>query len=209
MPAHATLSPKQQQKVAILYRNGLSAQQVADYFGVSIHATYYTLRKLEIPRRSAQETNSIRFEAKPPSYNLKTGLAKEEERLKIAAVMLYWAEGYKVGRGTVDFANSDPDMVSIFWKFLSEICRVDRKRVRLHLYAYGGQDIESLMKFWCKLLKLPQHHFTKPYIKKAAITLGQRGPRMIHGLIHICYSDTKLLEQILKWIDEYQRDLTK
>ncbi|MFZ2500993.1 MAG: hypothetical protein WAW90_03380 [Minisyncoccia bacterium] len=207
MVRQAALSPKQQLEAARLYRGGLSAQQVADHFGVSIHASYYTLRNLDIPRRSAQETNSIRFEAKSLSYDLKMKLTKEEERLKIAAVMLYWAEGYKVGKGTVDFANSDPDMVTIFWKFLSEICRVDKRRVRLHLYAYEGQDVENLMRFWCNLLSLPKHHFIKPYIKKAAVP-GPHGPRMVHGLVHIRYSDTKLLRQILKWIYEYRQVLT-
>ena len=208
MPFPAALSAEQQKEAARLYRSGLSAQQVADHFKVSLDASYYALRHLKVKRRTAQETNSIRFEAKPLSYDLKTPLTKEEERLKISAIMLYWAEGYKVGRGTVDFANSDPDMVLIFWKFLSEICRVDKKRVRLHLYAYEGQDIPNLMQFWCTLLDLPKHHFIKPYIKKAA-TPGPRGPRMIHGLVHIRYSDTKLLRQILQWIDGYRQNLIK
>lgn len=208
MPFPAALSPKQQEEAARLYRSGLSAQQVADHFKVSLDASYYALRRLKVKRRTAKETNSIRFEAKPLSYNLKTRLTKEEERLKISAVMLYWAEGYKVGRSTVDFANSDPNMVVIFWKFLLEICRVDKKRVRLHLYAYEGQDVQNLMQFWCTLIDLPKHHFIKPYIKKAAIP-GPRGPRMVHGLVHIRYSDTKLLRQILQWIDEYRQDLTK
>jgi len=186
----------------------MSAQQVADYYGVGLDASYYALRHQKVPRRTARETNRIRFEAKPLSYDLKTVLTKEEGLLKISAVMLYWAEGYKVGRGTVDFANSDPNMVVIFWKFLSEICRVDKKRVRLHLYAYEGQDTQNLMQFWCTLLNLPKHHFIKPYIKKAA-TPGPRGPRMVHGLVHIRYSDTKLLRQILEWIDGYRQNLTK
>ncbi len=208
MPAIAALSQKQQLEAAKLYRDGLSAQQIADHFNVSIHAAYYTLRSLDVPRRSAQETNRIRFETKPLSYDLKTKLTQEEKQLKIAAIMLYWAEGYKLGKGTVDFANSDPDMVVIFWKFLSEICRVDKKRVRLHLYAYEGQDTENLMRFWCKLLKLPQDHFGKPYIKKAA-TPGPRGPRMVHGLVHIRYSDKKLFKQIIAWIDEYRGEMVR
>lgn len=208
MPAIAALSQKQQKKAARLYLSGLSAQQVADHFKVSLDASYYALRRMRVKRRTAQETNRIRFEAKLLSYDLKTRLTQKDERLKISAIMLYWAEGYKVGRGTVDFANSDPDMVVIFWKFLSEICRVDKKRVRLHLYAYEGQDIQNLMQFWCTLLDLPKRHFIKPYVKKTALP-GPRGPRMVHGLVHIRYSDTKLLRQILQWIDEYRQKLTK
>ena len=172
---------------------------------MSLDAAYYTLRKLKVKRRTAQETNSIRFEAKPLSFKLKTRLTTEEERLKMAAVMLYWAEGYKIGKSTVDFANSDSDMVLIFWKFLAEICGVDRSRVRLYLYAYEGQDVEKLMQYWCEILDLPRKHFTKPYIKKTAELQGSRGPRMIHGLVHIRYCDTKLLRQVLIWIDEYRR----
>ncbi len=208
MPNVAALSPKQQQEAARLYRTGLSAQQVADHFGVSIHAAYYTLRSLDVPRRSAQETNSIRFEAKPLSYNLKTKLSKIEERLKEAAIMLYWAEGYKVGAHSIDFANSDPKMALIFRRFLSEICRVDEKRVRGHLYCYEGQDIKALTRYWSQLLSIPEQQFIKPYVKKAA-SPGPRGPRMLHGLVHIVYCDTKLLRQILTWIEEYSHDLTK
>jgi hypothetical protein len=202
MPTVAALSPEQQQKVARLYRGGLSAQQIASHFGVSLDASYYALRKLKVARRSKKEANHAHFKTKPLSYDLKKKLTSREEMLKTAAIMLYWAEGYKIGKGTVDFANSDPKMILLFWKFLSEICGVDRKKVRLYLYAYEGQNVEKLMQFWCDLLGLPREIFTKPYIKKAQ-SPGPRGPRMTNGLVHIRYCDTKLLRQVLVWIDEY------
>lgn len=202
MPFPAALSVQQRKEAARLYRSGLSAQQVARYFDVSLDATYYALRRLKVKRRTPQETNSIRFEAKPLSYNLKNGLTRTEERLKFAAIMLYWAEGYKVGRNTVDFANSDPQMALIFKRFLSKICRVDEKRIRGHLYCYEGQDVKALTRYWSRLLSIPERQFIKPYIKKV-VTPGPRGPRMVHGLVHIVYCDTKLLRQILKWIEEY------
>ncbi|MFZ3043777.1 MAG: hypothetical protein WA058_01575 [Minisyncoccia bacterium] len=208
MPAVAALSQKQQQEAARLYRSGLSAQQIADYFGVSLDASYYALRKQKVSRRTARETNRIRFETKPLSYNLKTKLSETEERLKEAAIMLYWAEGYKVGAHSIDFANSDPKMAFIFRRFLSEICRVDEKRVRGHLYCYEGQDIKKLTRYWSQLLSIPEKQFIKPYIKKAA-SPGPRGPRMLHGLVHIVYCDTKLLRQILAWIEEYSHSLTQ
>lgn len=208
MPFPAALSPEQQKEVARLYRGGLSAQQVADHFKVSLDASYYALRHLKVKRRTAQETNQIRFEAKPLSYNIKAKLSDIEERIKFAAIMLYWAEGYKVGKNTIDFANSDPKMALIFKRFLSEVCRVDEKRIRGHIYCYEGQDIKEITRYWSRLLLIPEKQFTKPYIKKAALP-GPRGPRMVHGLVHIVYCDTKLLRQILQWIEEYNQDLTK
>src|SRR3989344_8330446 len=103
MPFPAALSKEQQREAARLYRSGLSAQQVADHFKVSLDASYYALRRLNVRRQTAQETNRIRFDAKPLSYNLKTRLTTKEERLQYAAILRYWGRGYKVAEDTNDF----------------------------------------------------------------------------------------------------------
>ncbi len=199
----ATLKLEQQREAISLYRNGLSAQQIAHHFGVKIDAIYYTLRYFKIHRRTTQESNRIRFETKPLSYHIKEKLTSVEERLRLAAVMLYWAEGFKVGKQqTVDFANSDPYMILIFTNFLRNICQIDEKRLRACIYCYEGQDVDALTKFWSNVLSIPASQFTKPYIKRAAMP-GPRGPRMIHGLVHVRYCDKKLLRQILEWIEKY------
>ncbi|MBP6860637.1 MAG: hypothetical protein KBC38_03705 [Candidatus Pacebacteria bacterium] len=204
MPWVASLTPERQREAVRLYESGLSAQQTADQLGTSLDAVFYALRKLKVPRRSIHESNRIRFERSPLSYSLKAELTDKEERLKIAAVMLYWAEGYKIG-ATIDFANSDPEMAALFMQFLVRICGVNRARVRCHLYCYEGQDVDSLTAFWSKLLDVPQSQFIKPYINRK-LQPGPRGPRMIHGLIHICYCDKRLLTQILNWIAEYSQE---
>lgn len=201
MPLIASLTTDKQREAVQLYRSGCSAQQVADTLGVGIDAVFYTLRKHNVERRSIAESNRIRFEAKPYSYSIKDELTDEEERLKQVAVMLYWAEGYKVGN-VVDFANSDVKMALIFKKFLSQICRVDEERIRCSLYCYEGQDVKALTTFWSRALQVPESQFIKPHVKKQSIP-GPRGSRMTSGLVHIRYCDTKLLRQILSWIDEY------
>lgn len=200
----AQLSQPQQLTAISLYKSGLSAQQVAHELSVSLNAIFYILRRYEVPRRSSQESNRIRFENQGLSYCIKESLNEEEQALKLAATMLYWAEGYKIGRNVIDFANSDPAMVLIFARFLREICGVSEKKLRVSLYCYEGQDIEALHQFWSNTLHISRNQFIKPYIK-AASNQGSRGPRMIHGLVHVRYYDTKLLTQILAWIDEYQQ----
>lgn len=199
----AALSLEEQKLAAEIYKNGKSARQVAEYFGVSLNAAFYALRRQNVQRRSIQESNRIWYESQPPSYSIKIKLTAKEKRLKLAAVMLYWAEGYKVGKGTVDFTNSDPDMALIFRRFLSEICGIDQKRLRCCLFAYEGQDLGELTEFWSAFLGVPHTQFTKPYMSKATES-GPRGPRMTRGLVHIRYCDKKLLRQILDWIEEYK-----
>jgi hypothetical protein len=67
MPFVSALSHEQQIEAGRLYRTGLSAQQVADHFDVSLNATFYALRRLKVPRRTAQDSNRLRFNAKPLS----------------------------------------------------------------------------------------------------------------------------------------------
>lgn len=186
-----------------LYEGGMSAQMLADYFAVSIGAIYYVLRHNNIPRRTARHTNAIRFAAKPLSYEIKHPLTDTDERLKLGAIVAYWGEGYKVGKNCIDFANSDPDMALLFRRFLSEICRVDESRIRASLYCYEGQDVTALTSFWSSYLSIPKNQFIKPYVKKQSKP-GPRGQRMSNGLVHVRYCDTKLLRQILAWIDEYR-----
>lgn len=198
----AALSPEQQKEAIALYQSGLSARQVAQNLSVGIDAVFYALRRHGVPRRSIAESNKILFDAKPLSYRVKERLNREEEDLKLAACMLYWAEGYKVGKSTVDFANSDPAMAVLFIRFLREICGVDECKIRCYVYSYEGQDIGELTNFWSTLLSVSKENFTKPYIK--ASDSGIRGERMVHGLVHVRYCDKKLLQQLLRWIEEYQ-----
>lgn len=160
--------------------------------GVSI---YKKLRKYDIPRRTISESKFKK------GHKINSRLTLEEEKLKIAGVMLYWAEGTKTGN-RIDFANSDPSMIKIFLKFLREICHIDEKRLRAYLYMYESLDIEQLKKYWVNLTEIPLKQFSKPYIKTNNLNLSQR--KMSYGLVHIRYSDKKLFDLMQMWIKEYQ-----
>ena len=200
----AALSDEERIQAARLYESGLSAQQVADQLGASLDAVFYALRKVNVARRTKQESNRLRFESKPLSYSIKPNLTAHDERLKLAAVMLYWAEGYKISKCTIDFANSDPVMARLFIDFMRKICGVDESKLRCFIYAFDTQDIEELKRFWMNTLDVSGSQFTKPYIKTAIAS--KQGHRMIHGLVHVRYCDKKLLKQILDWIEEYQAE---
>ncbi|MBU1045954.1 hypothetical protein KJ616_02430 [Patescibacteria group bacterium] len=119
--------------------------------------------------------------------------------------MLYWAEGAKPNAAkrswTVDLANSDPRMIMLFLRFLRTICRVDKKRLRVFLYCYANQNIDSLKQYWHNITHIPLSQFTKPYVRKDFIQ--EKTGKMPHGLIHIRYNDKKLILQISDWIREY------
>jgi len=177
----------------------LNIQEIADKLDVSFWSLYNFMNKNNIARRSSSEANYILNKVKP-QFRIKENLSVSEEKLKIAGIMLYWAEGTLKGN-TVDFVNSNPQMIKIFLKFLRGICGVSEERLRVYLYSYSYHNLENLKLFWHNVTEVSLSQFTKPYIRKGNPKLSNR--RLPYGLIHIRYNDKRLLNTVKSWINEY------
>lgn len=203
-----TLSKKLIKK--LYYKEELSACEVARKLKTTTWTILGFMARNDIPRRTFKEANRICFENKLSTFSTKRNLSIKEKELKMAGVFVYWAEGAKY-RGmngkscTVDFANSDPKMISLFLRFLREICRVDEKKLRVQLYCYSNQDIEVLKSYWYKVTKIPLKRFIKPYVRNDF--LPEKIGKMKYGLVHVRYVDKKLLRQIDEWIKNYCKKL--
>ena len=189
----------------LYYKKKLSAFEIGKIINRNESTVYKFMERNSLPRRTFEESNEVKFNKKPLTFSVKQNLSPEEEKLKIAGIMLYWAEGTKINinkkRLIVEFTNSDSKMIKLFLKFLREICGVDEKRLRVYLYCYANQNIEKLKRYWRKITKIPFARFTKPYVREDFIL--EKSEKMKHGLVHIRYSDKKLLLQIEKWVDQY------
>ena len=179
-------------------------KKVADVLGVSMDALVYFMRKYDLKRRSVKENEKIKFARKPMSFKLSEKLDESDESLKVAGTMLYWGEGYKsVHAKNVDFANSDVAMIKVFLSFLRKICNINESKLRIYLYCYNNQNPKELLRFWSKATAIPLSKFTKPYIRKDF--KKEKINKMKNGLIHVRYYDTKLLLQLLDWIEEFKQ----
>lgn len=181
-------------QVIALYQTGLSASAIATQERLKLHTVYRVLRKENIQRRSAAEQNRLRFERSPKTYNPLERLTPQQRLLQVAALMLYWGEGAKTGN-TVDLTNSSLPALQLFLKYLQEICQIDQNKLRFYLYCFSGDDPNKLIGYWSKALKVPKSHFTKPYIRASRGYVSSRA--VPHGVLHIRYSDKRLLKEIL------------
>ena len=193
----------------LYYEERLSSFEVAEKIGVSQSVVLKFMKRHGLTRRSFYECNVVRFENKPLTFSAKDKLSSDEEKLKIAGLMIYWAEGAKISTKrrscTVDLANSNPEMIRLFLKFLREICRVDENRLRVFLYCYADQDIEGIKSFWSNTTKISLDQFTRPYVRQD-FTLEKSG-KMKYGLVHIRYNDKKLLLLLDKWTKEFVNNM--
>lgn len=175
-----------------------SAQTISDRLRISLDKVYRSLRRQNIPRRSAAVQNQIRFRGSPLSFKFKEDLSDEQKKLSVSALMLYLGEGAKTGN-TVDFVNSDTRLLKVFIKFLREVCRVRESKLRIYLYCFSDQDAKNLIRYWADTLRIPSRNFTKPYIRK----IHSKTTRRAHyGVVHIRYSDKRLLEKMLSLCEE-------
>ena len=194
---------KQEQKITSLYIDSkLSEQQIAAHLGVSPSKVRWVMQKYKIPKRSISDAIRYLYITKfnKKQFILNTTLTAEQEKLKLAGVMLYWGEGSKKGN-TVAFANSDPIMVALFSRFLKEVCGINILRLHVTLHLYEDLDDIKLKKFWSKIIGLSQKQFYKSHVHHN--TKGSYKKKSKYGTVSLQYSDTRLLRLILRWISEY------
>lgn len=185
------------------YQDKLCMRQIAENFQVSIDAVTYFMRKHHLKRRDFSTINRLRFDNKPLSFMVNQEKSNSLEEIKIIGAMLYWCEGYKSDKaGGIDFANSDPMMISAFLKFLREVYTINEKRLRVLIYCHSNQDQNKLIKYWSNLTNIPTEQFTKPYVRQDQ---NKNFRIMEWGLVHIRYCDKKLLLEVKKLINDYLR----
>jgi len=208
MTTKPILSEKYINKIKKLYYDReFSAREISEKLGVSMSVVYKFMIRHKLKRRNSHESNLVYFEKTPISYKIKKNLSGKEKILKIAGIMIYWAEGaksnYKKRSWMIDLANSDPEMVKVFLKFLRIICGINEKKIRAYIYAYSNQNIKKLLRYWNIITKIPLNQFNRPYIKNDF--LQNKKDKMKYGLIHIRYNDKRLLLQIEDWIKKYYK----
>jgi len=131
--------------------------------------------------------------------------ARERDLLHHAGCMLYWAEGAK-SRNRAKFANSDPAMVLLFRRFLTESLRLDRDEIRLTINAYtnNGLSIEEIERFWLDLLDLPEdcvRNHTLNHVPTSSS--GRAKTRLRYGVCFLTVDRTWVVQHIYGAIQEY------
>ncbi len=184
----------------------LSMAQIALKVGLSPSAITYILDTRGIKRRSISDaiiTLGILSHNKKP-FLLKKNLSRKEEDLKAAGVMLYWGEGGKT-QSTVNFANSDPEMIKVFLVFLRNVCGISEERLRALIHRYPDQDPRFLQEFWSSVTGIPKERFYREFVHKGKLRTYKTKSR--YGTLAVTYADVTLLRQILGWVDEYRQKL--
>jgi hypothetical protein len=117
-----------------------------------------------------------------------------ERDLLIAGAALYAGEGAKRD-GMVGFANTNPEMMRLFCRWLRHFFTVDEARLRVHLYLHDGLDLDAAITFWGDVAGVPPRQFIKPY--RAVPNSTIRHTKHVHGCATVRYGCTRTHREVM------------
>ena len=131
--------------------------------------------------------------------------AHRDDRLHMAGCMLYWAEGAK-DRNCLKLANSDPNMLRFFRRFLTESLgvRPDDLRFCLNVYLGNGLTIREIEDYWREVLDLPRSCIRGHSVNHfPTSTSGSKKNKLPYGVCSLSLGRTDIVQHILGAIQEY------
>ncbi len=127
--------------------------------------------------------------------------AREGHPLHLAGCMLYWAEGAK-DKHRLYFVNSDPNMVCLFKRFLSEELAIFDCDITITILCHTTDidEIRRIEQYWLDLLGLPQSSLRKTIHK-----VGSEKSRHVlkHGICSMRVYRVEAVQHIYGAIQEY------
>lgn len=123
--------------------------------------------------------------------------------LFVSAISLYWGEGDKTSKYNCRLTNTDPKMILIFQRFLTEICGIDEKKIKYWLLLYPDLDEVACKSYWIENAKISSNSFTKSIFIKGK----HKTKKVSYGVGTVVYSGRYLKEKLLVWNRLLSEDL--
>jgi hypothetical protein len=174
----------------------LSMAEIAQELDCSINKVVYWMEHHQIPRRNRDEANYIKHNPNGDPFRIKEIETAEDRELFQLGIGLYIGEGSKE-KHRVLLANTDPDVIRAFLRFLREICGVDEKRIYAWLNIFDDVDLEEASNYWKQVTGLSESQFFKPTIRTSKG--GSYRNKSRYGTLTVGLSSTKLSSKIQEW----------
>jgi hypothetical protein len=166
-------------------------------------------REHNLFENNRRRTRAIQIEnqkTKQTAVNEIKSLSRYE--LTLVGAALYWGEGWKRGNTHfVELANSDPDMITLYLRFLREILQVPEEKLRVNILVHPNVNTQSAIKFWSKITKIPKERFHITH----QISRASKGKRLRnslpYGTLRLDVCDRRKFQQIKGWINGLIRQI--
>lgn len=124
--------------------------------------------------------------------------AISKRELWLIGTSLYWAEGSK-RNSNVQFSNGDPNMILLMIRFFTEVCGVDKSKLKACIHIHEHLDVTAAERYWQTITGIPEERFYKTYNKPNRSSKGTRNS-LPYGVCDIYVLNVHLLLRIKGWI---------
>jgi hypothetical protein len=221
-----------EQTIAVtLRREGLTYSEIRKKVNVAKATLSLWFKEVGLSKAQKQRITQKRLDAA-----LRGALKRKTERIKLcqkikeessrevcglnrnvyllAGAALYWAEGNKQKEHSVSspviFSNSDGEMIKFFYKWLTDICKIQPCDIYFEIYIHENCDPKAAKIFWSKTLNLDLKNFEKIRFKKdKGNSYRKNKGSSYNGLLRVrVRKSTNLNRQIMGWVSGMSKQFT-
>jgi len=121
-----------------------------------------------------------------------------------SGISIYWGEGDSKEANPLRIANVDPRMIAVYCKFLQNIMKIPKDRIKLWLLLYPDLDDESCKEYWQKVSGLGRVNF----VKSQYINGRHKTKRLQRGVCNVVVNSRYEKLKMLTWIDLFSKKIT-
>ncbi|KKW10999.1 MAG: hypothetical protein UY50_C0023G0045 [Parcubacteria group bacterium GW2011_GWA2_49_9] len=151
--------------------------------------------KLDLMRRARRKQLDLLYE-RAQKEAFEEYQTHQNNPVFIAGLMIYWGEGDKLSKYRSGIANTEPLMIKVFLRFLLEICRIQKEKIRIWLLLYPDLDELLCKKYWMQYTGLQDDNF----FQSIRIEGKSRVRRLNYGVCNVSISNRYFKEKMLIWL---------
>lgn len=169
----------------------LSIQQIAATLDCSANRVVYWMNKHGISRRGISEAIYNHHNPNGDPFTIKQIMSIEQAKLWGIGIGLYWGEGNKKNKYSVRLGNTDPKLLETYIQFLTELCGVNKDKLKFGLQIFSDIDKEEALRFWCDRLSIQPSQFYKITVTISG-SIGTYRQKSQYGVVTIYFHNKKL-----------------
>lgn len=189
-----------------LYKSGMSMTEMSQKYKCSVNKIVYWMRKYGIVRRTHSESSYLKHNPNGDPFKIKNKLTRADMFLFGLGIGIYWGEGSKSPEvSSLRITNTDPDLIRIFLRFLTDILGLDKKRFSYSIICFNDIDPRAPRAYWADQLKISPDRFGKiTIIPKQGKGTYKRKSR--HGVCIVQGNNVKLKKFVFERINDLRNE---
>ncbi len=186
----------------IRYEAGKSMWEISQEMQCSVHKIAYWMTKYKIVRRSHSDATYMKRNPFGNPFLVKDDLSCEEQFLHGLGLGIYWGEGEKVSKSAIRVANTNPDLIKSFIRFLRIVCQIQTQKLSYSIVCFNDSNIIDVKMYWAKELGILPEKFGK-IVQIAPQGKGSYKRKSLYGVCTVTFSNIKLKKWLVGELDKF------